>query len=89
MEDEPEAGLDTAGMSTVPEGESGLAATATYAVEVAHARKPVVVEGVDSIEVLRGGELVLGASDGGWLAVFANGEWRNAIAQAKQDGDDA
>lgn len=92
MDEQPEAeAADTgeAGMTPVPAGESGLAAETTYAVEVPHSRKPVVVEDVNAIEVLRGGELVMQDEYGGWIAVFANGEWRSAIAQETEEDDDA
>ncbi len=80
MEPEADQAEAEAGMTLAEPGETGLAGSAAYDVEVPGSKRPVRVEEVDAIEVLRGGELVLVGSDGGWLAVFANGEWRRAIA---------
>lgn len=84
-----QAATDETGMTLAVPGETGLAASAAYDVEVPGSKQPLRVQDVDAIEVLRGGELVLAGSDGGWLAVFANGEWRRAIAVGGEARDDA
>jgi hypothetical protein len=69
-----------AGLGDADPAEVGLAGSATYDVEVPGRRQPVRVTDVDTIEVLRGGALVLAGADGGWLALFAAGQWTAAIA---------